>query len=118
LIGLPEARITLAQATIALSLAPKSNSAYLAIDAAIADLKSGHVGEVPAHLRDSHYARAGDLGHGVGYQYPHDLVEGVANQSYLPESIASRRYYQPVLRGQETVLANLWTKIQNLLGRN
>lgn len=118
LIGFPEARITLAQATIALSLAPKSNSAYLAIDAAIADLRAGNFSEVPAHLRDSHYARAGDLGHGIGYQYPHDLGEGVANQSYLPDSIADRRYYHPVLRGEEATLGNLWTKIRTLLGRN
>lgn len=118
LIGFPEARIILAQATIALSLAPKSNSSYLAIDAAIADLRAGNIGDVPAHLRDSHYARAGDLGHGIGYQYPHELTEGVAKQSYLPEIIKDRRYYQPVNRGHETSLATLWTKILQILGRN
>jgi putative ATPase len=118
LIGFPEARIVLAQATIALSLAPKSNSSYLAIDAAIADLRAGNVGDVPAHLRDSHYARAGDLGHGVGYQYPHDLTDGVAKQSYLPEVIKDRRYYQPGNRGEESLLVSLWTKIRQILGRN
>jgi len=118
LIGFPEARITLAQATIELCLSPKSNSAYLAIDAAIADLRAGLGGEVPAHLRDSHYARAGDLGSGVGYVYPHDLAEGVANQNYLPESLIGARYYKPVERGNESGLAKIWLKIQGILGRN
>ena len=117
LIGFPEARITLAQATIQLCLAPKSNSAYLAIDAAIADLQDGKIGEVPAPLRDSHYARAGDLGHGVGYTYPHDLTDGVASQQYLPDAIADARYYHPVERGAEANLAKVWTKIRAILGR-
>lgn len=117
LIGFPEARITLAQATIQLCLAPKSNSAYLAIDAAIADLHAGKIGEVPAPLRDSHYARAGDLGHGVGYTYPHDLTDGVASQQYLPDAIATARYYIPVERGAEANLAKVWTKIRAILGR-
>ncbi|MFM1819122.1 MAG: hypothetical protein RIS61_720 [Actinomycetota bacterium] len=117
LIGFPEARITLSQATIQLCLAPKSNSAYLAIDAAIADLNSGNIGEVPAPLRDSHYARAGSLGHGVDYQYPHDVPEGIATQQYLPDAIANARYYIPVERGQEANLAKVWTKIRQILGR-
>lgn len=117
LIGFPEARITLAQATIELCLAPKSNSAYLAIDAAISDLREGKIGEVPAHLRDSHYARAGDLGHGSGYKYPHDLVEGVANQTYLPKEIENARYYIPVERGAEAGLAKVWEKLRDFLGR-
>lgn len=117
LIGMPEARITLSQATIHLSLAPKSNSAYLAIDRAIAALRDGKVGEVPAPLRDSHYARSGDLGHGVGYQYPHDLAEGIAAASYLPEAIKDDRYYLSVDRGQEANLAKVWNKIREILGR-
>lgn len=117
LIGMPEARITLAHATIALTLAPKSNSAYLAIDSALADLRAGRIGEVPPHLRDSHYARAGDLGHGVGYQYPHDLGDGVAKQEYLPALLAQRRYWQPVRRGAESNLDALWTKLRQILGR-
>lgn len=117
LIGFPEARITLSQATIELCLAPKSNSAYLAIDAAIADVREGKIGEVPPHLRDSHYARAGDLGHGVGYSYPHDLTEGVAEQQYLPDAIARASYYQPVERGYEANLATVWTRIKQILGR-
>lgn len=117
LIGFPEARIALAQVTIALALAPKSNSAYLAIDQAIADIRDGHIGDVPTHLRDSHYSRAGDLGHGVGYVYPHDVPHGVANQLYLPEAISDRRYYVPTSHGQESVLNTLWTKLRELLGR-
>lgn len=118
LIGMPEARITLSQATIALCLAPKSNSAYLAIDRAIHDVRSGDVGTVPPHLRDSHYARAGDLGHGVGYSYPHDAASGVSEQSYLPDSLKQARYYLPTDRGQEAVLRALWSKIRSILGRD
>jgi putative ATPase len=118
LIGMPEARITLSQATIALSLAPKSNSAYLAIDRAIQDVRSVDIGTVPPHLRDSHYARAGDLGHGVGYSYPHDEGSGVSEQSYLPDSLMQARYYLPTERGQEAALHSLWAKIRSILGRD
>jgi putative ATPase len=117
LIGMPEGRITLAHATIALALAPKSNSAYVAIDSALADLRAGRIGDVPAHLRDSHYARAGALGHGVDYQYPHDLAEGVAAQGYLPDALANRRYWTPAGRGAEANLSVLWSKLRELLGR-
>ena len=117
LIGFPEARITLAQVTIALALAPKSNSAYLAIDRAIDDIRQGNIGDVPAHLRDSHYSRAGDLGHGVGYSYPHDTPHGVSEQFYLPEVIAHHRYYEPTNHGDEDALATLWSKLRSLLGR-
>lgn len=117
LVGMPEARITLGHATVALALAPKSNTAYNAINAAVADIRSGHVGEVPAHLRDSHYARAGDLGHGVGYIYPHDLAEGVAAQQYLPDELADVRYYLPGQRGAEAQSASIYERIRRLLGR-
>lgn len=118
LIGLPEARISLAQVTIQLCLAPKSNSAYLAIDRALEDVRSGKVGSVPSHLRDSHYSRAGSLGHGIGYIYPHDLDQGVANQSYLPSELKGASYYKPNLRGYEGELAKIWEKVQKLLGLN
>lgn len=118
LIGMPEARITLSQATISLALAPKSNAAYLAIDRAIADVRLGDIGVVPAPLRDSHYARAGDLGHGVGYIYPHDVVQGVASQQYLPEPLKSARYYQPSPHGQEGMVREILQKIRSLLGRD
>ena len=117
-IGMPEARITLGHVTIAMSLAPKSNAAYVAMDAAIADVQSQDIGAVPPHLRDSHYARAGDLGHGVGYIYPHDLPEGVAAQQYLPDSLATARYFEPSVRGAESVVKPLWERIRGLLGRS
>ncbi len=117
LIGMPEARITLAHVTVALALAPKSNSAYLAIDAAIADVRAGDIGVVPPHLRDSHYARAGDLGHGVGYLYPHDISEGVAAQQYLPAALIDAEYFKPTVRGNESLINPLWAKIRELLGR-
>ena len=118
LIGMPETRITLSQATIALCLAPKSNSAYLAIDRAIEDVRTVDIGTVPPHLRDSHYARAGDLGHGVGYLYPHNELSGVSKQTYLPAPLAQARYYQPTELGAETVLHQVWGKIRSILGRD
>jgi len=118
LIGMPEARITLAQATIALSLAAKSNSAYSAIDRAIEDIRTGDIGIVPPHLRDSHYARAGDLGHGVGYNYPHHETSGVSEQTYLPLPLIGARYYQPTDRGDEAALNQVWMKIRSILGRD
>jgi putative ATPase len=118
LIGMPEARITLSQATIALALAPKSNSAYLAIDSAIADIRQGDIGIVPAPLRDSHYARAGDLGHGIGYEYPHDAPGGIVAAQYLPDALKTATYYRPTDRGAEAGLSALWRKIRTLLGRD
>jgi len=116
-IGMPEARIALSQATIALALAPKSNSAYLAIDRAIADVRDGRIGEVPPHLRDSHYSRAGSLGHGVNYEYPHDVPGAVAAQNYLPDELKDRRYYLATPYGTEGQLGTIWDKIRALLGR-
>src|SRR4051812_13428181 len=84
LIGMPEARIILGQATVHLAMAPKSNASYLALNAAIADVRAGIGGAVPIHLRDSHYAGAGKLGHGQGYQYAHDDPRGVVSQQYAP----------------------------------
>jgi putative ATPase len=118
LIGMPEARITLSQATIALALAPKSNSAYLAIDSAIAEIRQGDIGIVPAPLRDSHYARAVDLGHGIGYEYPHDAPGGIVAAQYLPDALKTATYYRPTDRGTEAGLSTLWRKIRTLLGRD
>jgi len=118
LIGMPEARITLSQVTIALSMAPKSNRAYQAIGQAIGDIRAGGIGEVPPHLRDSHYMRAGDIGHGVNYQYPHDLESGVAEQQYLPDALVGRSYYEPTSRGDEAQNASILGRIKKLLGRN
>ncbi len=93
-LGFPEARIPLAQATIFLCTCPKSNSAIEAIDKALADVKSGVNTEIPAHLRDGHYAGAQKLGHAVNYKYPHMYPNHYVNQQYLPDSIKNRVYYQ------------------------
>ncbi len=95
LIGMPEARIILAEAVVHLATAPKSNAAYLGIDAALADVRAGKVGTVPAHLRDAHYAGAKELGHGKGYQYAHDAPHAVARQQYLPGRPAGHPLLHP-----------------------
>jgi len=102
-VGLPEARITLAHATVYLATAPKSNSAYAALGAAESDIGSGRTLAVPPHLRDSHYKGAKALGHGQGYQYPHDHDGGYVPQAYLPEG---RTYYTPTRLGAEARIAD------------
>lgn len=99
-LGLPEARIPLAQVVVDLCLSPKSNSAYLAIDAALADIKKGRVGTIPDHLKDSHYKGAADLGRGVDYKYPHASADGWVEQQYLPNSLKNKKYYQPKATGK------------------
>lgn len=99
-LGLPEARIPLADTVVDLCLSPKSNSAYLALDAAIADIRAGKTGDVPDHLRDSHYKSAKDLGRGIGYQYPHDFEHAWVDQQYLPDKIKHASYYQPKNTGK------------------
>lgn len=101
LIGLPEARLNLAQATIALALAPKSNAVLTAIDAAAADVTQGRTGPVPRHLRDAHYAGAREISHGGGYRYPHDFPGGVVAQQYSPDAVSGREYYRPTVNGAE-----------------
>ncbi len=101
-VGLPEARINLAQAVIHLALAPKSNAVIKAIGAAQADVRAGLIGAVPAHLRDAHYAGAQRLGHGDGYAYPHDVAEGIVAQQYAPDVVNGRTYYEPTTHGMET----------------
>ncbi len=108
LVGLPEARINLAQATVHLALAPKSSAAYAGIDAAIADMRRRPVGEVPAHLRDAHYRGAAQLGHGTGYRYPHDQPSGWVDQQYLPDELVGTRYYEPTGNGAEARLVERW----------
>lgn len=105
LIGMPEGRIILAQATVYLALAPKSNASYRAINEALAAVREGHGGEVPRHLRDAHYAGAEGLGHGKGYVYPHDAEAGIVRQEYSPEGVAGSRWYRPTSRGFEAELA-------------
>jgi putative ATPase len=115
LIGLPEARLNLAQAVIALSLAPKSNAVITAIDAAAGDVRAGRIGTVPTHLRDTHYPGAPKLGHGDGYRYPHDEPLGVSAQQYAPDVVADRRYYRPTRRGAEAEYASRWERVRPLL---
>jgi putative ATPase len=116
-IGMPEGRINLAQAVIALALAPKSNAVIRAIDAATADVEAGRIGVVPAHLRDAHYAGASAHGHGKGYRYAHDEPHGVAAQSYLPDVLDGAEYYQPTDHGAEAGLTERLRRINELLGR-
>ena len=101
-VGLPEARINLAQAVIHLALAPKSNAVVKAIGAAQADVRGGLIGPVPAHLRDAHYAGAKRLGHGDGYVYPHDVPDGIVAQQYAPDVVNGRTYYEATTHGMES----------------
>jgi putative ATPase len=100
-VGLPEAQLNLSQAAIHMATAPKSNRAALAIWNARSDVQNGAVGEVPPHLRDSHYKGAQALGHGTGYEYPHDHPDGWVDQQYLPAPQADKRYYEPTDHGLE-----------------
>jgi putative ATPase len=117
-VGLPEARINLAQATIHLALAPKSNAVIKAIGAAEADVRAGLAGPVPKHLRDASYRGAGQLGHGEGYEYPHDSEEGVVAQQYAPDGLTDREYYQPTRHGAEARYADRAERIRAILGRS
>ncbi len=115
LIGMPEARINLAQATIHLAIAPKSNAVIVGIDAAIADVKAGRIGQVPPHLRDAHYGGAKDLGHGQGYAYPHDEPFGVAEQQYLPDILLDTTYYSPTSLGAEAAVKERWERVRRIV---
>jgi putative ATPase len=115
LIGMPEARLNLAQATIELALAPKSNSVIKGIDAAIADVRAGKIGAVPPHLRDAHYPGSKSLGHGAGYQYAHDAPYGIAEQQYAPDAVLDAEYYQPTALGAEAGLRERWERIRRMI---
>nr|WP_243640596.1 replication-associated recombination protein A [Nocardioides jejuensis] len=119
LIGMPEARINLSQATIALAVAPKSNAAYVAINEAQADVRAGKVGPVPPHLRDGHYAGAKKLGHAAGapepYIYAHDEPFGIATQQYLPDVVADAAYYRPTELGAEAGLKQRWERVRRII---
>lgn len=115
-IGMPEARIILAQAVVHNALAPKSNASYAGINAAIADVRAGKGEAVPAHLRGSGYAGAERLGHGAGYVYAHDQPDAVAAQQYLPDDLHGRTdYYQPTDRGFEARLQQRWEWLRERL---
>ena len=117
LVGMPEARIILSQAVIYCALAPKSNAAYVAINKAIADVRSGLSGQVPVHLRDAHYAAAADLGHGDGYIYAHDEPGHVAAQQYMPDTLRGKVYYEPTPHGFERTLTERRERIREILDR-
>ena len=101
IIGMPEARIPLAQAAVYIATAPKSNAAYNGINKALADVETKGIGRVPTHLRDGSYPGAKALGHGIGYKYPHDYDNGYINQQYLPDEYVGKRYYLPTENGYE-----------------
>lgn len=111
-LGLPEARIPLAEAVIMLATSPKSNSAVCAIDAAMNDIASGDTGEVPAHLKDSHYGGAEKLGHGTGYKYPHSYPNHYVPQQYLPDKIKNRKYYTYGDNKLEAATENYWKTVK------
>jgi putative ATPase len=128
LIGMPEARLNLAQATIALAVAPKSNAVIMAIDAASADVRAGKIGTVPPHLRDAHYAGsktlrdASSLGSSgtegqrrVQYKYSHDEPFGVAEQQYAPDVVLDAQYYKPTELGAEAAVKQRWDRIRRMI---
>jgi putative ATPase len=113
MIGMPEARIILAQAVTYCATSPKSNASYAAINAAIADIQSGRVQDVPAHLKDGHYKGAASLGRGVGYEYPHDSASGVTSQACM---VHQKRYYKPIDNGYEARIIermNYWQSLRH-----
>jgi putative ATPase len=115
LIGMPEGRIPLAEAVVYLATAPKSNASYLGLDAALADVRAGKIGRVPAHLRDAHYAGAKRLGHGKGYQYSHDSELGVVQQQYMPDPLKGSIYYSPTEHGNEREVRARLEKLRRII---
>lgn len=113
-LGLPEARIPLAETVIDLCLSPKSNSSVIAIDNALTDIRKGLIGDVPDHLKDAHYSGAKELNRGIDYQYPHNFPGGWVNQQYLPDKIKNKVYYEPKETGKyEKGLAQRFQKIDD-----
>jgi putative ATPase len=119
MVGLPEARIILAQAVVHVATAPKSNASYLGIERALYDVQQGNIGSVPIHLRDTHYQAAKKFyGHGVDYQYAHDSEGAIARQEYLPEVLKDAQYYYPNDRGYEAVVQKRLVEIKKRLKKN
>ncbi len=115
LVGLPEARLALAQATIHLASAPKSGAVIAALGAAMADVAAGKAGAVPQHLRDGHYAGAAKLGNAQGYKYPHDNRDGVLAQQYPPDQLVGVDYYQPTDHGNEREVGPRVDKLRRII---
>ncbi len=117
LIGMPEAQLTLAHATVHLATAPKSNAVTTALGAAMADIRSGKAGLVPAHLRDGHYSGAAKLGNAQGYRYPHDDPDGVVAQQYPPDELVGVDYYRPTSHGGEREITGRLDKLRAIVRR-
>ncbi|WP_308124163.1 replication-associated recombination protein A [Mycolicibacterium xanthum] len=117
LIGMPEAQLTLAHATVHLATAPKSNAVTTALSAAMADIRAGKAGLVPAHLRDGHYSGAAKLGNAVGYRYAHDDPDGVVPQQYPPDELVGVDYYRPTGHGAEREIATRVDKLRAIIRR-
>ena len=117
LIGMPEAQLTLAHATVHLATAPKSNSVTTALGAAMADIKAGKAGLVPPHLRDGHYSGAAALGNAQGYKYAHDQPGGVAAQQYPPDELVGVDYYRPTNHGAEREIGGRLEKLRAIIRR-
>ena len=117
-VGLPEARINLAHATVHLATSPKSNTAYAGLNQAMAEVQDLPAGEVPMHLRDGSYRGAASLGHGQGYRYPHDHPAGHVPQQYLPDEVVDRRYYRPSLHGEERRIAERLAELEQTVAEN
>ena len=115
LIGMPEARLNLAQAVIALTLAPKSNAVITAVDAALSDVRAGKLSAVPIHLRDAHYKGSARLGHGTEYDYPHNHERGIVEQVYAPDAVRGATYYRPSRHGQEAGYADRLASVRSVL---
>lgn len=114
-LGFPEAKLPLAQATTLLALAPKSNSTCLAVEKALADLKNGNIGDIPLHLKDSHYSGAAKLGRGVEYKYPHDYENNYVKQQYLPDELLERQYYEASENKTEKSFEQYWNGLKKQL---
>ena len=112
MLGLPEARIPLAEAVILMATAPKSNSAIMGIDAALSDIRKGNYGDIPAYLMDSHYAGAKKLGRGLTYQYPHSFPNHYVPQQYLPDRLKDAAYYQYGENKTEQAAKAYWARIK------
>ncbi|MCW2553826.1 MAG: ATPase [Mycobacterium sp.] len=117
LIGMPEAQLTLAHATVHLATAPKSNAVTMALAAAMGDIKAGKAGLVPPHLRDGHYSGAAALGNAQGYSYPHDDPDGIVPQQYAPDELVGVDYYRPTTHGAERDIAGRLDKLRAILRR-
>jgi putative ATPase len=114
-VGLPEAQLNLAQAVVHLATAPKSNSVTTALGAAMADVRAGRGGAVPAALRDAHYPGSRGLGHGRGYRYPHDDPRGVVTQQYVPDDLVGADYYQPTDHGAERAVRERVPRLRRIV---